>query len=582
MSAAPGSPIVQAMYAITVLNSIALAGVLWRHRDRPGARPLLGNVLGSGLWTVCGLALMRIDPGPLALAFLALLFLGVGGGTMALLVFTLEYTGREELTRPPILAALSIEPVLVVFTVLANPGNLFYALRDGTVEWGPAFWIHTAYSYAVLAVVTALIVEFLVRSRSLYRGQSTALLAGTLATWVGNAAYVFGLIEVDTTPIGFAAAGILYAVAILRYQLVDVVPIARDRVLDTVTDAVFVVDDEDRLIDANPVGRRLLTCVDGSPIGTGVDSLLADRPALREEVRALTATHDSAERELAVGDDYYLVRTTPIEDGRDRHAGRLFVAREITDRKRRETRLERQNERLAEFANIVSHDLRNPLTVAGGHLQLAREADDPDPHLNEIERSHERMETIIEDVLALAREGRDVTDAEPVDLVALADHAWASVDTGDATLAIDSSAQILADSDRLRRLLENLFRNSLEHGTDRADGAELEISVGTLSGAHDGSGAGFYVADDGVGIPPSQRDRVFEGGYTTDVDGTGFGLSIVDEIATAHGWSSTVAESESGGARFEFRGVEPAAAANPSDTDSEPGESALGADSSQS
>ncbi|NUB92776.1 PAS domain-containing protein [Haloterrigena sp. SYSU A558-1] len=582
MSAAPGSSIVQAMYAITALNSVILAGVLWRHRDRPGAWPLLGTVLGSGLWTVCGLALMRIDPGPLALALLGLLFLGVGVGTMAQLVFTLEYTGREELIRPPILAALSIEPVLVVFTVIANPRNLFYALSDGTVEWGPAFWIHTTYSYVVLAVVTVLIIEFLVRSRSLYRGQSAALLAGTLAAWVGNAAYVFGAVDVDVSPIGFAVAGILYAVAILRYQLVDVVPIARDRVLDTVTDAVFVVDDEDRLIDANPVGRRLLACVDGSPIGTGVDSLLADRPALGEEVRALTATRDPAERELAVGDDYYLVRTTPIEDGRDRHAGWLFVAREITERKRRETRLERQNERLAEFANIVSHDLRNPLTVAGGHLQLAREADDPDPHLDEIERSHERMETIIEDVLALAREGRDVTDTEPVDLAALADRAWASVDTGDATLAIDSSAPILADPDRLWRLLENLFRNSLEHGTDRADGADLEVAVGTLGDARDGSGAGFYVADDGVGIPSSQCDRVFESGYTTDGDGTGFGLSIVEEIATAHDWTSAVAESDAGGARFEFRGVEPAGDATPADADVGSDESSIGTDPSRS
>ncbi|WP_339103016.1 histidine kinase N-terminal 7TM domain-containing protein [Haloterrigena salinisoli] len=581
MSAAPGSPIVQAMYAITALNSVALAGVLWRHRDRPGARPLLGNVFGAGLWTVCGLALMRIDPGPLALAFLALLFFGVGVGTMALLVFTLEYTGREELLRPPILAALSIEPVLVVLMTVANPGGLVYTMSGGTVEWGPAFWIHTAYSYAVLAVVTVLIAEFLVRSRSLYRGQSAALLAGTLATWLGNAAYVFGPTDVDVSPIGFAVTGILYAVAILRYRLVDVVPIARDRVLDTVTDAVFVVDDEDRLIDANPVGRRLLACVDGSPIGASVDSLLADRPALREEIRALTATRDPAKRELAVGDDYYLVRTTPIEDGRDRHAGRLFVAREITDRKRRETRLERQNERLEEFANIVSHDLRNPLTVAGGHLQLAREADDPDPHLDEIERSHDRMETIIEDVLALAREGRDVTDAEPVDLAALADRAWASVDTGDATLVIDSSAPIPADPDRLQRLLENLFHNSLEHGSERSDGTALEITVGTLGDSGDGLEAGFYVADNGIGIPPAQRGRVFERGYTTDEDGTGFGLAIVAEIATAHGWTSAVAESDTGGARFEFRGVEPAGDATPADADVEPNESPPRPDPSQ-
>jgi len=107
-------------------------------------------------------------------------------------------------------------------------------------------------------------------------------------------------------------------------------------------------------------------------------------------------------------------------------------------------------------------------------------------------------------------------------------------------------------------LLENLFRNSIDHGTESTDGAGLEIRVGTIDDSADDSFGGFYVEDDGIGIPACRRERVFEGGYTTDEEGTGFGLSIVDRISTAHGWTSGSTESETGGARFEFRGVDSA------------------------
>jgi PAS domain S-box-containing protein len=418
-----------------------------------------------------------------------------------------------------------------------------------------------------------IIAELLYNSRALYRGQAGALLGATTLPVLLNAIHIFdifGEIPFDTTPIGFILSGTLYAIAIVRYRLVDIVPIARDRVLDTVSDAVFVIDTHDRLIDINPVGREMLEEIDDSPIGASLDSLLEEIPELRDEYRELTARPVETERELALFGGHYHVRATPIEDGRDHHAGWLLVVRDITERKQREAQLRRQNERLEQFADLVSHDLRNPLNVATGYLDLAREAEDDEEHLDRIEQSHERMDTIIEDVLTLAREGAEVTDPEPVPLAAIAERAWNGVATGSATIVIDADVTILADPDRTTRVLENLFRNSLEHGTERDAGADIEITVGTFADAPDGSVVGFYVADDGVGIPTSERDQVFEGGYTTNADGTGFGLSIVNEIATAHGWTTAVTESETGGARFEFRGVERAAETAPPNDGPEP------------
>ena len=241
-----------------------------------------------------------------------------------------------------------------------------------------------------------------------------------------------------------------------------------------------------------------------------------------------------------------------VFDGVDEYlAGILATAAETAFQAEARTRrlaertaeLERQNDRLEEFAGVVSHDLRNPLEVARGRTELAREECDSD-HLAAVERAHDRMTALIDDLLTLAREGDPVTDAEPVDLGRVVGSCWRTVDTVDATLRNEAEGMILADEGRLRQLLENLIRNAIEHG-----GEGVSVTVGTLPD-------GFYVADDGPGIDPDRREEVFDAGHSTSQSGTGFGLRIVEQVADAHGWSVRAVESEAGGARFEVTGVE--------------------------
>jgi PAS domain S-box-containing protein len=209
----------------------------------------------------------------------------------------------------------------------------------------------------------------------------------------------------------------------------------------------------------------------------------------------------------------------------------------------REVELARQNERLAEFSSFVSHDLRNPVSVAAGQLALAREDCDSE-HLAAIDRAIDRMDALIDDLLELAADGQVTPDLRPVDLADTVEDAWRTLETEDATLRVDTDRAVRADRDRLRQLLENLFRNAGEH----ADGP-VRITVGDLRD-------GFYVGDDGPGIPESKREAVFETGYSTAETGTGFGLAIVRRIADAHGWDIHVRASDDGGTRFEFCGVD--------------------------
>jgi len=238
------------------------------------------------------------------------------------------------------------------------------------------------------------------------------------------------------------------------------------------------------------------------------------------------------------------VSAAPIRNTAGDIVGTVSIITDITEPQARQRRLERQNERLNEFASLVSHDLRNPLQVAAGHLHLARESEgDGTDHIEDAQAALERMEALIDDTLSLAKQGRAIGSTEPTALATLAERAWSNVADNGSRLDVADPPTVDCDPDRVVELLENLFSNAIRHGASGGDD-RVTISVGALP-------EGFYVADDGVGIPEEQKADVFESGFTTDENGTGYGLGIVQTIADAHGWTVTVTESESGGARFE-------------------------------
>ncbi|WP_336022715.1 PAS domain S-box protein [Halobellus salinisoli] len=248
------------------------------------------------------------------------------------------------------------------------------------------------------------------------------------------------------------------------------------------------------------------------------------------------------ELNVPAGDRWFEARIAPLQTRIDGKRAVVLTARDVTERQRREEELQRKNDRLEEFASVVSHDLQNPLSVATGFLELAREDGDPE-QFDRIEVALDRMERIIDDLLYLARENQQIGELESVDLQYIASSAWETVlDTNSAGELVlhNDLGEISADDDRLSQLFENIFRNAIEHG-----GSDVRIWVEAIED-------GFAIADNGPGISKSDRDRVFERGFTSQDDGTGFGLYIVREIVDGHGWDITISESTAGGARFEI------------------------------
>jgi signal transduction histidine kinase len=333
--------------------------------------------------------------------------------------------------------------------------------------------------------------------------------------------------DVGYEPLGVAAfsVGVLYVFAD-RFEIL--------RIATDLDDPAIYLDVDGRIRDFNEPAAAMFPELEDA----------IDRPlwAVLPDAADLL---DAQEPVLERGGRYVRLTTNSLTLGQN-EVGETVVFSDVTEGEETRRELERQNDRLERFASVVSHDLRNPLAAARARLELARDESDSE-HIPAAESALDRMEALIEDVLALARQGQSIGRTEAVSLTELVDQVRDAVALGEATLELDGDLQFVADEDRARQLLENLVRNGTDHG-----GEDVAITVEARE-----DGDGFYVADDGPGIPSDERDDVFVTGYTTAEDGTGFGLAIVAEIADAHGWRLEVGESESGGARFDVVGIEP-------------------------
>ncbi|WP_226011400.1 PAS domain-containing sensor histidine kinase [Halomicrobium salinisoli] len=363
-----------------------------------------------------------------------------------------------------------------------------------------------------------------------------------------------------------------------------------DALLDEITDPVVTVAFESTRPIVTAVNPAFEETFGYGPeaVGEPLTELIVPEDRRRDAVdRWLRADPDDGgvevERLTADGDRRTLLfRPVVVTRGDGRIEGHGIYT-DITERKRRERRLRHQNEQLEQFASVVSHDLRNPLQVARGRVEAAlADADDERlrEHLEAVQGANDRMERLIDDLLTLAREGQVVERQTPVRLGTVVDDAWAAVDAPEATIEVDCEHTVTADRSRLQQLLENLLRNAVEHGStsprstsSHEDAAGASSSEPSVTGAPEdavehgstdedpvtvrveGLDDGFYVEDDGPGIPPAERERVFEHGYTSRTDGTGLGLAIVEAIADAHEWEVAVGEGVDGGARFVVTGV---------------------------
>ncbi|NHN59463.1 MULTISPECIES: PAS domain S-box protein [Halorussus] len=347
---------------------------------------------------------------------------------------------------------------------------------------------------------------------------------------------------------------------------------------------VLVADEDGSIIEANEAAKRIW----------GVESFEAESVDDYERYRARWA--DTGERvapeewtlarvldgeevtepdvfeiEAADGERRVIMaHGMPVRDADGAVARGVATLTDITDRRESQRRLEEHNERLESFASMLAHELRNPVTIGQIYGQQLP-ADEAPEAVEYVTEAFDRIEDMIDVMLILTR-GRDaVGESEPLSLADVARDAWEGVTAPEAALEVEVDEVLAADETYVRHLLRNLFENAVQHGgpdvtvrvgalpeagDDADEGAATDGTAGEAETVH-GEAAGFYVADDGDGIPPEDREAVFQTGFTTASNngGTGLGLAFVEELADVYGWSVGATESEAGGARFEFRDV---------------------------
>ena len=453
------------------------------------------------------------------------------------LYFCSAYTGRS-LHRDPRIRWTAIVVFLAIVAVKLTNGfhGLYFTSEvvstpfpHVAIESTTLHWVVMAGSYALATVGYFMLYE---RFRQVsHDTRPLVVLLALTALPIGFdvlGMIVPGLIEITYEPIGVAAFAV--GLTFVYFERFRTIRLAGDR-----DDPVIVLDDDDRIQDFNRAAARLVpTLADRSVIGEEFASIAPQCAKKVEEDDPLVTVHrDGETRYYRVTEQQFSASQTAL--------GRALVFTDETHREQYRNELERQNDRLDSFASMLSHDLRNPLNVAQGRLELARDEHDSE-HLEAANDALDRIEALIEDVLQLARQGQPVEETDRVTLGAIARDAWGMVETAEAKLVVETDRDLVADPDRLQRLFENLFRNSVEHGGD-----DVTVTVGALE-----DGNGFFVEDDGRGIPPEEREKVFESGYSTAKDGTGFGLAIVEQIVAAHEWEIELADVETG-TRFEIR-----------------------------
>jgi PAS domain S-box-containing protein len=376
------TPYILPLLAATAI-SVALAVYAWRRRSAPGVAPFILLMLAVAEWSLASALQLGSTDLAAKLFWSKVRYFGIVVVSTAWLILVLQHTGREKWLTRRNLILLSIEPLVTLLLTWTNEfhhliwRSIGLEVSGSLLVWyrthGVAFWIHAAYSYLLLLISILLLVQALIRSPRLYRAQTSALLIGALAPLAANVLSTFwpDLAPVDMTPFAFTVAGAAMAWGLFRLQWLDIVPVARDAVIESLSDGVIVLDAQGRIVDLNPTAEGIIGCTAAQAIGQPVVRVLAPWIDLVERYRDVTEAHD----EIALGEGeaqrYFDLRISPVYARRGRLAGRLVVLRDITERKQAEEALRAQKQLFERLVAVARATAERPTLEATLHNALS-------------------------------------------------------------------------------------------------------------------------------------------------------------------------------------------------------------------
>ncbi len=546
------------LYALLLLVaagvSLTACGILWTRRTVSGAIPLFAFMGALFLWSLF-YAIFWLSTTPQSQIFwLNATYFGVVFASPTFMVFTLYFTHREAWVNRYTLVWLSVEPILTLLLLWTDPMHgLFFAGKrvassSAFLEGGIWFWFNIAYTYGMILAVSIMLVRYYRRVQAPYRQQAHMMLFGILFPWVGSVISLSKLDPLpglDLTPVIFTVTGLIVTYALFYNRLFDLMPIARDRVMETMHEPVFVLDVQDRIVDVNPSAQRLLVDMrkqEGNDfIGAVIHTFF---PA-----EADWAVEDTAHREIQIQIDsqnlYYEYRLSQLSDARGHQQGKVLVLNNVTRRKQvqqRELEIKLEKERgrlLAEFIKNASHEFRTPLATISSTAYLMARSDDRTKRIEKadsIQGDVSRITKLVD--MMLTTTALDTTPPEAV-LVNVDDvlrqvrksfppspkHASITYDVRASLSAIKGFDGYLETA--FAQIIENAVRFT------PVDGQIIVRAYQT------GDCVIVEVQDTGVGIGEADLSRIFNTFWRKDAahstPGLGLGLSIAQKVIQSYG-----------------------------------------------
>lgn len=555
-------------YVILLAGSSVAAGLIaayaWRRRGTPGGIYFVLLMAAVAVWSLANAAEYVTVAIPLKILWTKVSYLGIVSVAPLWLLFALGYSQRTEWLVPRRVVLLWIVPVATLLLTATNDWHHLYwptitpiAETPGAAliyGHGVAVWLWVTYSYILLLIGAILLVQATLRAPLLYRRQIGILLAGMALPWLGNVIYMLGLSPfpgLDVAPISFAITGALVAWAIFRLHVLDIVPVARDTVIENMSDGVLVLDAQNRVVDLNPAVCRLIGCTENEVVGQRAGVVLSRWPDLVE--RYQDATSVQAELMLEGPSPQWLdLRISPLHDRRGQLTGRVIVLHDVTARKEAQQalqeyaqELESRNAELDAFASTVAHDLKNPLSALLGlvgmletsYADLSRER--REESLQNMAQAGQKMADIIDDLLLLASVRKmEQIPLGPLDMGAIVAEARRRL----KPLIAEYGAEVRIPSTWPTAVgyapwIEQVWVNYLSNAI-KYSGRSPRITLGYDPPAPSDDQVCFWIRDRGPGLTTEAQEQLFVEFSGVDQIGTkghGLGLSIVRRIITKLG-----------------------------------------------
>jgi PAS domain S-box-containing protein len=579
---------------LAALLTSALALYAWQRRHTlRGLRSFVLMLIAVTQWTLSNAMKLAAVDLTAKLFWANVQSVGIALVPTLWLFFCLEYTGESQRLKPRHFLLLSIEPMLYIITVWTNSlHHLFRVdsqliLQNGIVTLdqthGPVLAIHAAYSYLLLLISAALLFRTTWRTTHLYRNQAIALMIAGLLPTMTSLLYVFDIQPLNITsltPLTFTLSAITLAWALFRLRLLDIVPVARDTVIENLQDGIIVLDEAGRIADINPAGARILRKPVEQLLGSPASDAFASGPGVSENYALQTQLRSAIVSEMGDGTHYFEMRISNLHDQNGQPKGRLIVLHDITQRREAETALKEAKETAetasrtkSEFLATMSHELRMPLNSIIGYTDLTLMGtygdltDRQRDRLEKVSDNGKHLLQIITDIMDISRiEAKDLhLNLEQVDLNPLLEQCLTTAtpiaEEKGLTLThnvITDLPPITADPRRVRQIVLNLLGNAIKftedgmivlHASvlDKATVANLPVQA---AGQHE-QWALIAVEDTGIGIARQDEAAAFEdfrqvdGSSTRQYQGVGLGLTIARRFTTlmnGHIWMESQPE----------------------------------------